>query len=81
MFIDNEIVKRFDEEERYDKHAIASTLYDVSFKGAKCSALELQTLASCDTCTFNALCDRIDEVVQEFTEKTTIVKDSFTFGN
>jgi hypothetical protein len=79
MFVDNEVIKKFDGEDKYDKLALASTLYDISFKGAECSALELQGMASCDSCTFKSLCERIDEVVQEFMEKTTIVKESFTF--
>lgn len=81
MFVDNEIVKKIDGEERYDKRSIASILYDISFKGAECSALELQTLDGCGNCSFKVLCEGIDEVVKEFREKTTIVKESFTFGD
>jgi hypothetical protein len=40
MFIDNAVTKSFEGEERYDKFAIASTLCDMSFKGADCSLLE-----------------------------------------
>jgi hypothetical protein len=50
MFIDNAVVKKFEGEERYDRFAIASTLFDVSFKGASCSVIESQVLNSCDGC-------------------------------
>jgi hypothetical protein len=80
MLVDNEVVKKFDGEERYDKKAIASSLYDMSFKGATCSLLEMQQSEDCGDCILKAICKRIDEVVEEFTEKTTIVKESFSFG-
>jgi hypothetical protein len=35
MFVDNAVVKKFEGEERYDRFSIASTLFDVSFKGAE----------------------------------------------
>jgi hypothetical protein len=32
MFVDNAVVKKFEGEERYDRFAIAYTLFNVSFK-------------------------------------------------
>jgi hypothetical protein len=80
MLVDNEVVKKFDGEERYDKKAMASSLYDISFKGATCSLLEMQQSEGCGDCILKAICKRIDEVVEEFTENTTIIKESFSFG-
>lgn len=81
MFVDTLVVKKFEGEERYDKLAIASTILDVSFKGATCSVIESQVLKSCDGCNLKYLCSKIDEVVEEFTEKTTRVTESFSFSS
>ena len=80
MFVDTLVVKKFEGEERYDKFAIASTILDVSFKGASCSVIESQVLKNCDVCNLKYLCNKIDEVVQDYTEKTTIVTNSFNFS-
>jgi hypothetical protein len=81
MFIDNSVVKKFEGEERYDRFAIASTLFDVSFKGASCSVIESQVLKSCEGCNLKYMCRRIDEIVEEYTEKTTVVTNSFNFNS
>lgn len=81
MFVDNQVVKRFEGEERYDRFSIASTLFDVSFKGASCSVIESKVLKSCDGCNLKYLCQKIDEVVEEYKDKTTVVTNSFSFGN
>lgn len=81
MFVDNQVVKRFEGEERYDRFSIASTLFDVSFKGASCSVIESKVLKSCDGCNLKHLCQKIDEVVEDYKEKTTVVTNSFSFGN
>lgn len=81
MFVDNQVVKRFEGEDRYDRFAIASTMFDVSFKGSSCSVIESQVLKNCDGCNMKFLCKKIDEVIEEYTDKTTVVTNSFSFGN
>ena len=81
MFIDNAVVKRVEGEERYDRFAIASTMLDVSFKGAGCSVIEAKVLKNCEGCNLKYLCNKIDEVVQDYIEKTTVVTSSFSFDN
>jgi hypothetical protein len=81
MFIDNAVVKRFEGEDRYDRFAIASTLFDVSFKGASCSVIESQVLNSCEACNLKYMCRRIDEIIEEYTKKTTVVTNSFNFNS
>ncbi len=81
MFIDNAVVKKIEGEDRYDRFAIASTMFDVSFKGASCSVIESQVLKNCDGCNLKHLCRKIDEVVQDYTEKTMVVTNSFSFNN
>jgi hydrogenase maturation factor len=79
MFVDNAVVKKFEVEERYDRFAIASTLFDVSFKGAACSVIESKVLRSCEGCNLKYLCRKIDEVIEEYTERTTVVTGNFSF--
>lgn len=79
MFIDNAVVKKFEGEDRYDRFAIASTMFNVSFMGASCSVIESQVLKSWDGCKLKYLCQKIDEVVVDYVDKTTVVTDSFCF--
>jgi hypothetical protein len=81
MFVDNEVVKKFEGEEKYDRFSIASTMFDVSFKGATCSVIESQVLKNCEGCNLKYLCNKIDEVVKDYKEKTTVVTNSFSFNN
>jgi hypothetical protein len=81
MFVDNAVVKNFEGEDRYDKFAIASTMFDVSFRGASCSVIESQVLKGCEGCNLKYLCRRIDEIVKEYTDSTTVVTSSFTFNS
>jgi hypothetical protein len=80
MFVDNAVVKKFEGEDRYDRFAIASTMFDVSFKGASCSVIESKVLKSCEGCNLKFLCKKIDEVVEDYREKTTVVTNSFNFN-
>lgn len=81
MFVDNKVVKRFKEEERYDRFAIASTLFDVSFQGDSCSVIEAQVLKNCQGCNLEFLCKKIDEAIEEYREKTTVVMAKFKFDD
>ncbi len=79
MFIDNAVVKKLEGGEVYDKFAITATLLDVSFKGASCSILEAQIVKSCEECNMRYLCGKVDEIVKDYREKTTVVTDRFSF--
>lgn len=81
MFVDNKVVKEFEGEEKYDKFSIASTMFDVSFRGATCSVIESQVLKDCSACNLRYLCKKIDDIVEEYTKRTTVVTNSFSFGN
>lgn len=81
MFVDNAVVKKFDGERKYDKFSLASTMFDVSFKGATCSVIESQVLKNCDSCNLKYICKKIDEIVGEYTDNTTVVTGSFNFGS
>ena len=79
MFIDNQVVKQIEGEQRYDKFAIATTLFGVSYKGATCSLLKSQVLNNCDVCNLKYICSEIDEVVKDYTDLTTTVTARFDF--
>ena len=64
----------------YLSESIASTLFDVSFQGASCSVIESQVLKNCDACNLRYMCNKIDEAIREYTEKTTVVAACFNFG-
>jgi hypothetical protein len=80
MFVDNAVVKDFEGEPRYDRFAIASTLFHVSFEGAECSVIESQVLKDCASCNLKYLCSKIDEIVTDYVEKTTVVTENFSFN-
>lgn len=80
MLLDDKVVKRFGDEERIDKFVLASAMYAASFEGTSCSLLEGQILRNCEGCNLRCLCGKIDGVVEEFTERTTVVVGSFRFG-
>lgn len=80
MILDNKVVKKFGDEERIDKFVLASAMYAASFEAASCSLLEGLVLRNCEGCNLRYLCGKIDGVVEEYTERTTVVVGSFRFG-
>jgi hypothetical protein len=80
MLLDHAVVKNLEGEQFYDKYAIAATVFGVSFKGATCSLIESQVLKSCESCNLRYICTGIDELVEDYTNKTTVVTNSFNFG-
>lgn len=81
MYVDNSVVKKFDGKESYDKFSIASTLYDVSLKGARCSLIEAMVLENCESCTLRYMCRKVDEIIEKVNESATIVTKIFNFTN
>jgi len=79
MFVDNQVVKNNEGEEMYDRFAIASTLMDLSFRGSSCSILDAGIVNNCEGCNLKFLCRKVEEVVEEYIEKTTVVTESFNF--
>lgn len=79
MFIDNVLIKKVGDSEVYDKFVLAFALFGVSFKGASCSLLEGKVLNSCKSCNLRYICNKLDELVEEYKDKTTQVTESFTF--
>jgi hypothetical protein len=81
MFVDNQVVKIFEGDRKYDKFAIASTLFAVSFKGSVCSVRESQVLKSCDSCNLKYLCRNIDGLIEDYINETTVVSSEYNFSD
>ena len=81
MFVDNEVVKEVEGAVVYDKFALASTMIDVSFKGATCSIIEAQVMKDCTNCNLKYMCKKLDDVVEDYVKETTVATESFSFGN
>jgi hypothetical protein len=81
MFVDNNVLKELDDELVYDRFAIASTMVDVSLRGATCSIIEAQVMKDCTNCNLKYICKKLDGIAQEYAKKTTVIIDSFSFGN
>jgi len=79
MFPDTQLVKKFDGEERYDKFVLAGALSDISFNGVTCSLLEEEIISDCEHCRLNYLCNSIENVIEDYTSKTTVVTGKFNF--
>ncbi|MGJ0909503.1 hypothetical protein [Clostridium botulinum] len=79
MFVDNKITKNIEGVEQYDKFALASSLFDISFKGSTCSLLEGQILNNCNSCNLEPICKKVDRIIEEYREDTSVVKEEFNF--
>ncbi|EDT83784.1 hypothetical protein EXN65_20235 [Clostridium botulinum] len=79
MFVDTKITKNIDGEEQYDKFALSLSVFDISFKGSTCSLLEGQILNDCKACNLEPICKKVDGIIEEYTEDTSVVKEEFNF--
>ena len=80
MYVDTEVVKNLDGEPTYDKFAVASTLFDMSFKGSECHLLKAEILGDCKACNLEPICNNIDGLVEKYVDATTTTISNFTFG-
>lgn len=80
MLMDSAVKKSFDGEERYDKFVIAGALLGMSFNGASCSLIESQVPNNCQSCNLRYIYKKVVEIVEDYTNKTTVTSSSFSFG-
>lgn len=69
-------------EDRYvfDKKQIALAIRNSTFEDElSCSLLVNGILDKCEGCSFKYICDEIDKVAQDYTNKTTQVVSNFSF--
>ena len=78
--IRDEIKIGLEEGEVFDKKQIALAIRNSTFNDElKCSLLEEGILNKCEGCSLKCICNGIEQVVENYVEKTTDVVNSFTF--
>lgn len=64
----------------FDKKQIALAIRNSTFNDElRCSLLDDGILNKCEGCSLKYICDGIDEVVDNYVDKTTEVVNNFTF--
>lgn len=78
--IRDEIKINLEEGEVFDKKQIALAIRNSTFNDdLKCSLLEDEILDKCQGCSLKCICDRIDQVIEDYVEKTTEIINDFSF--
>lgn len=78
--IRDEIKISSEEGKVFDKKQIALAIRNSTFDDElKCSLLENGILDKCKGCSLKYICDGIDQVVDNYVEKTTEVVNNFNF--
>ncbi|MVX65928.1 hypothetical protein GKZ28_19810 [Clostridium chromiireducens] len=79
--IKDEIKIKSEEGEVFDKKQIAIAIRNSTFDDdLKCSLLEEGILNKCEGCSLKYICDGIDQVVENYVDKTTAVVSNFNFN-
>lgn len=75
-----EIEMNSQERRVFDKKQIALAIRNSTFNDElRCSLLDDGILNKCEGCSLKYICDGIDEVVDNYVDKTTEVVNSFSF--
>ncbi len=78
--IRDEIKINSEEGEVFDKKQIALAIRNSTFNDdLKCSLLEEGILNKCEGCSLKYICDGIDQVADNYIDKTTEVVNNFNF--
>lgn len=78
--VKNEIKIKSEEGEVFDKKQIAIAIRNSTFDAdLKCSLIEDGILNKCEGCSLRYICDGIDQVVENYVDKTTEVVSNFNF--
>lgn len=76
----DEIKINSEEGESFDKKQIALAIRNSTFDDElRCSLLDEGILNKCQGCSLKYICDGIDQVVDNYMEKTTEVVNNFNF--
>lgn len=79
--IRDEIKINSEEGEVFDKKQIALAIKNSTFNDElKCSLIENGILNKCQGCNLKYICDGIEQVVDNYVDKTTEIVDNFTFN-
>ncbi|OOP74674.1 hypothetical protein [Clostridium beijerinckii] len=78
--VKNEIKIKSEEGEIFDKKQIALAIRNSTFDDElRCSLLNDGILNKCEGCSLKYICDSIDQVAQNYIDKTTEVVNNFNF--
>jgi len=78
--IKNEIKMKSQEGEIFDKKQIALAIRNSTINDELvCSLLDEGILNKCDGCGLKDICGEIDQMVDNYVDKTTKIVDNFTF--
>ncbi|WP_160680300.1 hypothetical protein [Clostridium sp. C8-1-8] len=69
-----------EEVQSFDKMQIALAIRDSTYGDElSCSLLENEVIKNCEGCSLKYICGRLDELADDYTERTTKVVNSFSF--
>lgn len=72
-------IKITEEGEVFDKKEIALAIRNSTYNDElKCSLMEQSIIKDCEGCSLKFICDGIDRLADDYTNKTTKVVNSFT---
>lgn len=78
--VKDEIIIKSQEGDVFDKKQIALAIRNSTFNSElRCSLLDDRILDKCQGCNLKYICDGIDEVSEDYLEKTTKVVNNFGF--
>jgi len=78
--VKDEIKMTSENSECFDKKQIALAIRNSTLDDElTCSLLEAGILKDCQACSLKYICDGIDEIVEDYVDKTTKVVSSFNF--
>lgn len=78
--IEDKILVLNDEGQSYDKMQIALAIRNSTYEGnLSCSLLKNRVIKSCQHCSLQFLCDKLEEVAEEYITMTSTVVNTFSF--
>jgi len=78
--VKDEIKMKSENSDRFDKKQIALAIRNSTLEDElKCSLLEEGIIKDCQVCSLKCICEGIDEIVEDYVDKTTKVVNSFNF--
>jgi hypothetical protein len=69
-----------EEAQSFDKMQIALAIRNSTYgEELSCSLLENEVIKNCEGCSLKYICDKLNEVAEDYTAKTTKIINSFSF--
>ncbi len=78
--IKNKITVAYDESQSFDKMQIALAIRNSTYEdNLDCPLLVNNIISSCEGCNLKFICEKIDDVAEEYLESTTKIISNFSF--